>query len=285
MSWRRHLVLVTALALVAPGSPATVAAERPGAAASPAQRAGAPPAQARPTTKRPTKKAKKPTKKKRLTRGKATRTTRRSKRATVSRRPRATAVRTKPAANMPVGWTWPPSPAMAAAGKACTDRLDELGVVWEPAAALEKIATPITVPSMIFGGVEVSSWFRPPPFVMDCHLALALAVFGEDLHALGIRKVQFSRIYGFTLVRSEGRTRNVLSRHALGLAMDVRGITDADGREALVARDYKAGDPLLIRFEEYLNDSGGFRMVLTPRNDPVSHHDHFHVEVKLEYGP
>lgn len=259
MSWRRHLVLVTALALVAPGSPATVAAERPGAAASPAQRAGAPPAQARPTTKRPTKKAKKPTKKKRLTRGKATRTTRRSKRATVSRRPRATAVRTKPAANMPVGWTWPPSPAMAAAGKACTDRLDELGVV--------------------------SSWFRPPPFVMDCHLALALAVFGEDLHALGIRKVQFSRIYGFTLVRSEGRTRNVLSRHALGLAMDVRGITDADGREALVARDYKAGDPLLIRFEEYLNDSGGFRMVLTPRNDPVSHHDHFHVEVKLEYGP
>ena len=190
-----------------------------------------------------------------------------------------------PASNMPDGWTWPPTAAMRAAGKACTARLDELGVAWHPAAGVKKIATPITVPSMTFGGIKLVPTFRPPPFVMDCHLALALATFAKDLHELGVRELHFSRIYGYTRVRTQGRTKNVLSRHALGLAMDVRSVIDADGREAVVARDYVHDDPLLLRLEDLLNDSGGFRTVLTPKNDPASHHDHFHVEVALTYGP
>ncbi|HVV86213.1 MAG TPA: extensin family protein [Kofleriaceae bacterium] len=189
------------------------------------------------------------------------------------------------ALNMPPGWRWPPSPAMIAAGKSCTDRLDELGVEWKPAPALEKVATPITVPAMTFGGIRIVSWFRRPPFVMDCHLALALATFAKDLHDLGIRQMKFSRIYGYTPVRVGGKTKPILSRHALGLAMDVWSVTDADGHESVVATDYKAGDPMLLRLETFLNDSGGFRTVLTPANDPISHRDHFHIEAKVDYGP
>jgi hypothetical protein len=188
-------------------------------------------------------------------------------------------------ANMPDGWSWPPTPEMTAAGAACTARLDELGVEWKPAEPVERVVTPITVPSMTFGDVKLVSWFRKPPFVMDCHLALGLVTFAKDLYELGVREVKFSRIYGYTLVRTGGVTKNALSRHALGLAVDVRSVIDADGREAVVATDYKLDDPLLVRLEAFLNDSGGFRTVLTPKNDPVSHHDHFHVEVKLEYGP
>src|SRR5262245_49365079 len=47
--------------------------------------------------------------------------------------------------NMPDGWSWPPSKEMTAEGKACTDRLDELGIAWKPAAAARKINTPITL--------------------------------------------------------------------------------------------------------------------------------------------
>jgi hypothetical protein len=224
---------------------------------------------------RPAKRARKPGKRaKRVTKARAT-----AGKGSRRRAPRALG------SNMPEGWTWPPSAAMKRGGKACTTRLDALGVAWRPAGKLKKIATPITVPSMTFGGVKLSPTFRPPPFVMDCHLALALATFGKDLHDLGVREVRFSRIYGYTPVRTGGRTRSVLSRHALGLAIDIRGIVDDTGREAVVVRDYLADDPLLLRVEDFLNDSGGFRTVLTPRNDPKSHDDHFHVEVALEYGP
>lgn len=188
-------------------------------------------------------------------------------------------------ANMPDGWTWPPSPAMRAAGAACTAELDRLGVVWKPAPAEPKVATPITVPAMVFGGVAVLPTFRKPPFVMDCQLARSLAIHGKELYARGVRELHFSRIHGYTQVRTGGTTKAALSRHALGLAIDVRAIVDDTGHKAVVLGDYNAGDALLLRVEDYLNDSGGFRTVLTPRNDPASHYDHFHVEARADYAP
>lgn len=193
--------------------------------------------------------------------------------------------RTTRQANMPDGWSWPPTPAMRAAGDACTAELDRLGVVWKRARAEPKITTPITVPAMRFGGVAVLPTFRKPPFVMDCQLARALAVHGTELYARGVRELHFSRIHGYTQVRTGGRTKAALSRHALGLAIDVRAIVDDTGHKAVVLGDYNAGDALLLRVEDYLNDSGGFRTVLTPRNDPASHDDHFHVEARADFSP
>jgi len=185
--------------------------------------------------------------------------------------------------NMPGGWTWPPSPAMVGKGKACTDELDLLGIGWKPAPREPKITTPITLTTMALGGVKIVSTFRKPPHVMDCHLALGLATHTVQLYALGIREIHFSRIYGYTQVRSYGSTKHSLSRHALGLAIDVRAVVDEAGHKATVVDDYLKDDPLLLRVEDYLNDSGGFRTVLTPRNDPASHDDHFHVEVRVDY--
>jgi hypothetical protein len=270
--------LATWLALLAPLAPAHVEAAPAGGAR--VERPSREPARtARPATKgaRAPKKVARATRKKRTTR-------RRGGRRAIGAREAAPARAGTPS-NMPPGWSWPPSAAMVAAGARCTTELDQLGVVWEAAAPVERVVTPITVPSMAFGGVKMVSWFRKPPFVMDCHLALALARHAEALHELGVRELKFSRIYGYTLVRAHGVTSNALSRHALGLAVDVRAVTDADGREALVERDYPQGDPLLRQVEAYLNDADGFRTVLTPKNDPVSHHDHFHLEVKVEYGP
>lgn len=115
-------------------------------------------------------------------------------------------------ANMPDGWSWPPTPAMRAAGDACAE-LDRLGVAWKPAPR-PRSTTPITVPAMVFGGVAVLPTFRKPPFVMDCQLARSLAVHGQELYARGVRELHFSRIHGYTQVRTGGTTKAALSRHA-----------------------------------------------------------------------
>ncbi len=187
--------------------------------------------------------------------------------------------------NMPPGWSWPPTRAMVAAGKACTAELDALGITWKRGTATRKIATPIMVPGMELGGIKLVSRWRQGPFVMDCALALELARHGEALHAIGVRELQFSRIHGYTKVRVGGRTKNMLSRHALGLAMDIYSIKDDQGRVAVVETDYPQGDPLLLAVEQALNGAGGFRTVLTPRNDPRSHHDHFHIEARVDLRP
>src|SRR5687767_2274359 len=76
--------------------------------------------------------------------------------------------------NAPPGWGWPANKLMKEQGAACLAKLDELGVKWQPGKALKRIATPVEVPSMTFGGVLFSPMWKKPPFVMDCHLALAL---------------------------------------------------------------------------------------------------------------
>jgi len=85
-------------------------------------------------------------------------------------------------------------------------------------------------------------------------------------------------------VRVGGKTKNVLSRHALGLAMDVMSFVDDQGREASVAKDYRKGDPLLLEVEKMIDASSSFRLVLTPKNDPISHKDHFHIEANPSYA-
>jgi hypothetical protein len=67
--------------------------------------------------------------------------------------------------------------------------------------------------------------------------------------------------------------------------MDVVSFVDAAGREARVARDYPAGDPLLLEVERTIDASPSFRLVLTPKNDPISHSDHFHIEANPRYAP
>jgi hypothetical protein len=184
---------------------------------------------------------------------------------------------------MPRGFAWPATRAMRAASKTCEADLDALGVTWKRAAAEGRIVDPIVVPDGMLGGIKYTSKWRPPPHKLDCQLARALAQIGRELHAVGVREVRWSSIYRWSNVRTRGRQLPFLSRHALGLAMDIYDFIDDTGRVVNVQQDYAAGDALLTAVEQAVNASGRFRIVLTPRNDPKSHDDHFHVEANPDY--
>jgi hypothetical protein len=185
--------------------------------------------------------------------------------------------------NMPRGFAWPPTPAMKTAGKACEAELATLGVTWKRSAPEGRIAAPIEVPDGMFGGIKYTSKWRSPPHKLDCQLARALALIGRDLHAIGVREVRWSSIYRWTNVRTGGRELPILSRHALGLAMDIYDFIDDTGRVVNVQQHYAGCDALLTAVEQAVNASGKFRIVLTPRNDPKSHYDHFHFEANPDY--
>jgi hypothetical protein len=188
--------------------------------------------------------------------------------------------------NMPRGWQWPPSAAMGEQEKTCQAKLDALGIAWQPATREGHVVDPITVSDMTLGGVAFTGmWSKDKPQTMDCELALAFGNFAPALAQLGVREVRFGSIYRWTKVRAFGKTQDVLSRHALGLAMDVVSVIDADGGEHFVGRDYKSGDAVLLGVEQAVNASGLFRILLTPKNDPVSHKDHFHFEANPDFTP
>ena len=177
--------------------------------------------------------------------------------------------------NMPRGWTWPPSQDMVDEGQRCLEHLDELGVKWQAAPAEKKITTPIYVPEMVFGGVKVVPTCRKPPFVMDCQLAEDLEVAGgPTLAALGVVEIRFGGIFEYRTIHG----KSILSRHAIGLAIDIYEMVTDDGVVHVVASDYKKGDEVLLAAEKALRGAGYFRGPLTPGNDPVAHHDHFHLE-------
>lgn len=178
--------------------------------------------------------------------------------------------------NMPRGWQWPPSRKMEKEGERCLARLSELGVAWKRARRVRKVATPIVVDDMVFGRIRLEPIFRKPPFVMDCLLAEALAEHSQVLYDHGVRVLRFSSIHSYRRARANGVTSGSLSRHALGLAVDVFEFV-MDGDVKLVVEDhYRAPDSALPAIEDAVNRSGGFRNLLTPGNDPTSHHDHFH---------
>jgi len=185
---------------------------------------------------------------------------------------------------MPRGFTWPPSQAMTDAEAACEHDLDAAKVTWRPAKREGHIADAVTIEDGTLGGIVYAPIYGKGPYKLDCQLALALATIGSDLAAAGVREVRFGSIYRWSNVRVGGKTKNALSRHALGLAIDVVSFVDDAGREARVARDYNDGDPLLHGVERAIDASSMFRVVLTPSNDPISHHDHFHIEANPSYA-
>lgn len=197
----------------------------------------------------------------------------------------ADAARPRKLPNMPRGWTWPPSRAMKTAGQACLEDLDRLGVRYERAEPVRKIATPIVVEDMKLGGIELQPIFREPPFVMDCHLARALMIHGPKLRLIGIAALRFSTIHEYRTIRRRGKRTRILSRHAIGLAMDVFELVLVDGSVLPVEKAYPARHPALLAAELTINATGDFRTLLTPGNDPKSHDDHFHFEARMDLGP
>jgi hypothetical protein len=185
--------------------------------------------------------------------------------------------------SMPPGFAWPASDEMMAVEKGCEAELDAAGIEWQRAEALGKIADPIVVPAMQFGGVAFKSKWDKKPIVIDCQLARMLTRLGPKLRALGVREVAFGSVYRNTLVRFGGVRGKALSRHALGLAMDIVSFTGADGREVVVETEYPKKDWLLLAIENVVDHDRDWRILLTPKNDPVSHKSHFHLEASVDF--
>ena len=177
--------------------------------------------------------------------------------------------------NMPPGWTWPPSARMKADGEACLSHLDALGVKYSRAPAVRKVATPVYVSDMTLGGIRLEPMWKKGPFVMDCLLAAALADQADVIASAGVVALRFAEIHDYRNI-NDGR-RKILSRHALGLAIDVFAFVTEDGVLHQVEKDYP--DALLLTLEDWLHDTAAFR-ILTPGNDPKHHRDHFHLEVR-----
>ncbi len=185
-------------------------------------------------------------------------------------------------ANMPRGFVWPPSKKMAEMGEQCERSLDELGVTWKQADKAGRVVSPMRLPDAEVGGITLTAVYSKNQ-IFDCQLVLALANFAPRLYEMGVREIRYGSAFRWSKVRVGGKTKNVLSRHALGIALDIVSFVDESGREAIVAKHYKRGDQLLHDIEHAVNASGQFRMLLTPKNDPKSHHDHFHLEANPDY--
>jgi hypothetical protein len=183
------------------------------------------------------------------------------------------------AANMPDGFVWPPTAAMREAGRRCREDLDLLGVRWSPGRAQRRIVTPVVLPEMRVGSIALTPTYRKGPFAMDCHLARALAGKATALAALGIVELRFSTIHEYRRIRVRRKGRLPLSRHALGLAIDVYEIVTADGRRLVVEKDYRR-EPLVGAVEALFAADPEFRGPLSPGTAPRSHRDHLHLEAR-----
>lgn len=183
--------------------------------------------------------------------------------------------------NMPPGWTWPPSEAMQAAGSRCLTRLDAGKVTYQRDQATKKVATPILLTDRSIGGIALVPLRVQRRYTLDCHLAAALAAVAPDLRALGVRALHYRTMHELRTVRRGGRSLKTLSRHALGLALDVFEVAFDDGRVLRVKGDWRRHGRLLPRVAAVFTRSADFRNPLTPANDPADHGDHLHIEAEM----
>jgi len=187
--------------------------------------------------------------------------------------------------NMPVNWTWPPSSAMQVAGERCLARLEAAGVEHRRGAAIRKIATPVELPAMAVGGVALVPLGGAGRYPLDCHLAAALAELSPALHALGVRALHFRTLHKYRTVRKRGRNTRILSRHSIGLAIDVFEVAFDDGAVLRVASDWQDGERRLVAVVAVFEAAAAaFRTPLTPANDPRDHGDHVHLEAHMIIG-
>ncbi len=168
----------------------------------------------------------------------------------------------------------------------CLAELEARGVPFRRAGPHFGIRLPIRLTGPI-QGIEIRSKWRPAeqPLV-DCLLALTLWRAAPVLRAHGVRRLLYTSTY-----RKGRRGDPRPSRHALGLAIDVRDVVYRDGQVLNVEKDWQKaygapGDcvgpvksPAAVRLRRLVCDlerARIFRRILTPDSDP-GHGDHFHM--------
>ncbi len=280
------LICLLAFGLVGPTG-LTADAAPTSAAAKVRARKAKPKAAKRKTTKR-TRKRTATKRKRRATKRKRRRSKRRYRKATRSRgkryrkrrrrRRRSSYGRTYRKAyrglpQLPKAWSYPPSAAMRRRGSECLRSLTQLNVKWRRANRIGRIATPVVIRDANLNGVKIRSVYTKRT-VMDCHLARAFAMNAPKILSLGIRQINYSSIHRYQRISRNRR----ISRHNLGLAMDVQSVITKKGKVLVVRKHY--WHTRLKKFIRAMQRTKMFRSVLHPGNDR-RHWDHFHFEAKM----
>ena len=176
--------------------------------------------------------------------------------------------------------------AMPKASAICLAKLRAWRVPFRLAKPHFGIRTPVILTGPVGGVYYVNRWMPKKPPLMDCLLALTLAKASRTLNRFGVKKLYFTSTY-----RKGRRGDPRPSRHALGLAIDVRDIELHNGTRYNVLKDWKKyyGGPsncvgrvpshramLLRRLVCSLEERNAFRRILSPDSD-IAHRDHFHM--------
>lgn len=172
-------------------------------------------------------------------------------------------------------------------GKTCIALIKKHKVPFVPTKPVSGIKTPIKLTGPINGITIQSKWQQGEQPVMDCRLALSLLQSTSILREHDVKTLIYSSVY-----RPASRNSRP-SRHALGLAIDVRDIEFKDHVTLNVLKDWRKtyGRPNIcvgkhttdnsVRLRSIicdLEEANIFRRILTPDSDP-GHSDHFHISV------
>lgn len=126
------------------------------------------------------------------------------------------------------------------------------------------------------------------PFIAECPVVAALAAWEIGVVApaaqtrFGTTPARLNHVGTYACRTVNRRPGARLSQHALGKAIDVAGVTLADGRDVRVSAANWADDGATGGFLKDLRDGacGAFRSVIGPARDRA-HANHFH----LDLGP
>jgi len=121
--------------------------------------------------------------------------------------------------------------------RGCLRLLRALHVPYRRLRHVKGVATPIRVLGNRIGRTRYVPRYKSNKMIMDCRMAVALARANEIFKVNQIHALVFSNFYCWRYVEETGR----LSRHALGLAVDVHAFIDRQGRRLEVERDYQKG--------------------------------------------
>lgn len=168
----------------------------------------------------------------------------------------------------------------------CRDFLGALGVSFERARRRD-VPDGVAIRKPI-SGVLYRTYKKSRPLVIDCSLAVSLALAAPYFAAQGVTQVHFSSAHDRRFIRGTKR----LSRHSFGLAIDLNMFAGASVGTLAVRDDYEqglgdtvdcvgrpltSGGLILRRLACQLARSELFRVVLDPDFD-ADHYNHFHIE-------
>ncbi len=120
-------------------------------------------------------------------------------------------------------------------GQVCLNMLTRLKIPWKPGRSKRGLVNPVELSSHMLNGVYYHwYWGSEPDMLLDCRMVLTLFIAGPVFRKHGFDEVLYTSSYRYTRISGTRR----LSRHAVGMALDVKALRGPNGVVAVVERDW-----------------------------------------------